>query len=183
MGTKRQVKSVLIVAGLVGYGGVAYARYLSPEPVLQNPKLVKMSAIQGQSLPTYSYALNNPIRYTDPNGLWPFPWQPGKVCVSSSCKPNQTNACRDLPEHSPKQGDPGELKMLPAPGTCSDSDGVYTDTGVLKIPNNCKCTVNCDANGTQDIECVCWPGILGKPTHYPSGTSPPVGWPPNYSTP
>lgn len=179
----KRTKLALVVMGVVVLGGDASARYLSPDPILQNPKAVRMSVMQGQSLPTYSYALNNPMRYTDPNGLWPFPWQPGKLCVSSSCRPNQTNACRDLPETSPKAGDPGELKMLPSPGTCSDSDAVYTDTGVLKIPNSCKCTVNCDANGTQDIACVCWPWWGPSPTHYSPGTSPPVGWPPNYSTP
>ncbi|MCY1040256.1 hypothetical protein OV208_02900 [Corallococcus sp. bb12-1] len=158
-------------------------RYLQPEPLLSDPKFVRQMAMEGHGMPMYAYALNSPLHYTDPNGMWPFPWQPGRLCVSSSCKSGQTNACRDLPEASPKQGDSSALQMLPAPGTCSDSDAVYTDTGVFKIPNNCKCKVNCDSNGTQDVDCTCWPWWLDKPTHYPPGTQPPVGWPPNTSTP
>lgn len=47
------------------------SRYLSPEPLLQNPRWVKRMAKRGYSTPTYAYALNNPIRYTDRDGLMP----------------------------------------------------------------------------------------------------------------
>ena len=53
-------------------GGAASARYLSPEPMLQDPTYVKEEALEGFSVPTYAYARNNPIRYTDPTGL--FSW-------------------------------------------------------------------------------------------------------------
>lgn len=43
--------------------------YLSPEPLLQSPTYVRRMAQSGMSIPTYSYALNNPLRYTDPDGL------------------------------------------------------------------------------------------------------------------
>ena len=43
----------------------AAARYLSPEPLLQDPKYVATMAAAGHSVPTYSYALNNPVRYVD----------------------------------------------------------------------------------------------------------------------
>jgi len=47
----------------------AAARYLSPEPLLQDPNYVARMAAAGYSVPTYSYALNNPVRYVDRNGL------------------------------------------------------------------------------------------------------------------
>ena len=43
-------------------------RYLSPEPLLQEPKWVSEEVKDGFSTPTYSYAANNPLRYLDPNG-------------------------------------------------------------------------------------------------------------------
>ncbi|ATB49358.1 hypothetical protein MYMAC_005001 [Corallococcus macrosporus DSM 14697] len=158
-------------------------RYHQPEPMMPDPRFIRRMALQGHNVSAYAYAMNNPLYFTDPNGLYPTPWTPGKLCVSSSCKKDDGNSCKDLPETSPKTGDPGELKNLPAPGTCTDSDAVYMDTGVYKIPNNCKCTVECDSNGVQELSCTCWPWWLGSPTHYPPGTNSPAGWPPNTSTP
>lgn len=54
----------------------ASARYLSPEPLLQVPNYVQVVVQGGQSAPTYAYAANNPMRYTDPNGLAPGDWFP-----------------------------------------------------------------------------------------------------------
>lgn len=45
--------------------------YLSPEPLLQSPTWVTSQLRRGRQVPAYSYALNNPIRYVDRNGLNP----------------------------------------------------------------------------------------------------------------
>ncbi len=52
-------------------------RYLSPEPMLQSSMYVRRMAQRGRSVPTYAYAFNNPLRYTDRTGLFgeaEFPW-------------------------------------------------------------------------------------------------------------
>lgn len=45
--------------------------YLQPEPLLQDPLFISGMAMAGHSLPAYSYALNNPVAYIDPNGKNP----------------------------------------------------------------------------------------------------------------
>ncbi|MDP2272661.1 MAG: hypothetical protein Q8K32_18140 [Archangium sp.] len=46
------------------------SQYLSPEPLLQNPNWVMGEALDGHSVPVYAYAGNNPVRNTDPTGLF-----------------------------------------------------------------------------------------------------------------
>ncbi|MDX2013564.1 MAG: hypothetical protein SFW67_25450 [Myxococcaceae bacterium] len=45
-------------------------RYLSPEPLLQSPLFVATMLRRGAQVPAYAYAANNPVRNTDPTGLW-----------------------------------------------------------------------------------------------------------------
>jgi hypothetical protein len=57
---------------------VSIRRYLSPEPYLQKAWWVRASAEQGGATPTYAYGGNNPVRNTDPTGL--FQLAPGSTC-------------------------------------------------------------------------------------------------------
>lgn len=45
-------------------------KYLSPEPLLQDPGWVGRELKAGNQVPVYGYALNNPILYADPDGRW-----------------------------------------------------------------------------------------------------------------
>ena len=48
------------------------SQYLSPEPLLQSPAYVPGRMAQtGMSVPSYAFALNNPLKYADADGLKP----------------------------------------------------------------------------------------------------------------
>lgn len=47
-------------------------RYLSPEPLLQDPTWVASQLRSGRQVPAYGYALNNPVTVVDPNGKNPL---------------------------------------------------------------------------------------------------------------
>lgn len=76
-------RTALFAAVLVflGRGEPAAARYLSPEPMLQDPNWVAQQASRGNSAPTYAYARNNPVAKTDPTGKWPVDI-PEPACLS-----------------------------------------------------------------------------------------------------
>lgn len=62
--------------GLTHFGARDYApvlgTWISPEPMLQDPNFVKS---MGLPTPTYAYALNNPVRYVDSDGRFPWTWE------------------------------------------------------------------------------------------------------------
>ncbi|XXX76945.1 RHS repeat-associated core domain-containing protein [Sorangium sp. So ce134] len=60
-------------------------RFLTPDPIVANP-------LSGQSLNPYSYVLNNPLAYVDPNGFQEAPAEDRDRSQGSSAgMPSGTN--------------------------------------------------------------------------------------------
>ena len=159
-------------------GGTASARYLSPEPLLQEPTYVADMAKQGFSVPTYAYALNNPIRYTDPDGLR-TPNIPGgkagQLCTPATCGSQTQNQCGYLPE------DRSSTPLnAPPPGQCVDADAAYTSSGIIKIPDTCRCDVVCaPGGGYGGLACSCWRFPKRDTQYVPADLRKQWGWPEN----
>ena len=107
-----------------------------------------------QSANLFSFVLNRPTDFIDPWGL------AGQLCTDKNCDKKKCPA-KNLPEEGwEEKRDKGEdpWEDIPDPGKCADSDGVATPKGVLKIPNNCTCTIKCNADGSpKNLSCVCEP--------------------------
>jgi hypothetical protein len=98
-------------------------KYLQPEPLMQEPTYVKAMALQGHSVPAYSYALNNPLHYTDESGLAPC-MTTYDCCLQRN--PDNPEMCGGEPKPRKtfpeiRQPDPDD-SCGPNPGDC---DGAY----------------------------------------------------------
>ena len=64
------------------YYDPSIGRYLQPEPMLQNPKMVMWYARSGLQVNPYAYAGNNPLHFVDKNGL---DYQSNEDIVAEMC--------------------------------------------------------------------------------------------------
>ena len=107
-------------------------RYLSPEPLLQSPTYVRRMAQTGMSVPTYAYALNNPI-----------------FCIYIPTGLYGTNSCEYYAEQCLKSG--GDYYCKQAPFWCEkfpkepDPDPSRDDDDEGWARCTRKCLQDCDA--------------------------------------
>ncbi len=154
--------------------------YLSPEPLLQSPQWAKDQALEGFSTPTYAYARNNPLKYTDPNGLQTMtvpnvgelPWPLLPLVVPLACITNFSDpVCRALrPGGGP--GTPPESEQICKMGAAIAAVSVVL-TGRLKCEAEGVAALNmCLASGkplsicTKAAEIVrdnCLKRLAGQP--------------------
>jgi RHS repeat-associated protein len=139
------------------------ARYRQADPV----------GITDRAPNLYAYVSDAPLRFSDPLGLKQWPFGGGLFCNDKSC------SCIPPPPIKVLGEDTFSFVATPAPGQCVESDAVYSAKGVVKIPDNFRCTLKCEG-GHGTLTCIARPPVPGiVPTFYPPGKDLPPGWPVN----
>ncbi len=142
--------------------GAEIGRYSRPDPLGFTPEDPHL----------FSYVGGSPVLFTDPLGLRKPIIGAGKFCVGKNCSCNQPLFLLDE--------DRSALVLSPAAGQCVEADAVYMATGVLKIPDNFRCTLKCRPGMRPSIECSARPVVPGKnPVFFDRGHALPNGWPTN----
>lgn len=118
------------------------SRYLSPEPLLHSPAYVRLLAQSGMSVPTYAYAANNPLRYTDSAGLFfDVPCPAGVDCNDLG------NFQPPPPEGPPAPQFPYDPYALPPPK--GGSPGSPVPLGPTDYEKYCKEKCDAESKGAQ----------------------------------
>lgn len=160
-GHRLAVRVGVLLAAVLG-PSAAWARYLSPEPRLQDPRWVARQAALGTSVAVYAYARNNPVRYVDPTGL--------------DVQNNSSNGVWIVGEH-------GEQYYL-APGDTfyGRQDGLYSQNGIYKTNDGVNAVINPDGSTSMfggsvlaSTAQVYGLGLNGLP--YPRFVTDPLGGP------
>jgi RHS repeat-associated protein len=149
--------------------GAGTGRYERPDP---------MGFTEGD-LHLYTYVMANPNRGIDPLGFRTVIIGAGKFCLGDNCKCPLPVMVLGEDSHS--------FVNKPAPGGCVEADAVYTTEGILKVPDNYRCTFQCNNEGQptssnilDTIRCSARPWIPGTETElFRPGSNPPRGWPSN----
>lgn len=145
-------------------------RYREVDPAMKDSMLEPRSV--------YSYALNDPLSFVDLNGSKAIRLPGGKVislpggklCTSKKCRLNEMNRWffYALPEDQF-----GKWGPVPDPGKCMQVEAICGDRGTLKIPDNWKCTINCNCKTGAPDTINCFPRYPGPRLQtFPPGQHP-----------
>lgn len=145
----------------------ASGRYLSPEPLLQNPRKVAEAAQSGYLTAMYAYARGNPISAFDPDGNWPWEFRNGP-----SGKHWYWGYEGAVP--APVQSCKCHLRVFERPGAWSDRC-YFVDASLAahgSHPDGDSCPFNGDPQGDRGCKDFCYDAAREA---FDIGTVPPVG--------
>ncbi len=155
------------------------SRYLSPEPLLQNPKVVLSELQAGRQMPAYGYAGNNPITNYDSDGNLTRQYRrdgKGSAIVRGLEAPLR----EELVEQCKKEAENNESECKKKNKACNPSPPKGTGLGDLKEleatieagTNQCIKGANCEyeaclagatsASGTTDYR-IAWSKCMSRP--------------------